>query len=129
MGHTIVAIVCIAGLHLIACHDVPTWPDGTYALPESSSGCPSGGGEDGFFWSTGCIQDNENSNNENYCPSPWVFEGYCKKNLKLCYCFSHLLEAEFKKQDAAAILPYLLFSCLVVDFKLIKRMCDLLEKL
>ena len=42
-------------------------------------------------------------------------------------CFSHLLEVGFKKQDAAAILPYLPFSCLVVDFKLIKRMCDLLE--
>ena len=95
MGHAIVAILLIAGLHLIACHDVHTWPDGTYALPKPKSGCPSGGGEDGFSWRTGYIkQDNENSNNKNYCPSPWVFEGYCKKNLKLYYCIKTVTSSD-----------------------------------
>ena len=100
MGHTIVAIVFIAGLHLIACHDVPAnstrpWPDGTYALPMPSSGCPSGGGEDGFSWLTGYIeQDNEDFFNKNYCPSPWVFEGSCNKNLKIFYCIKTVTSSD-----------------------------------
>ena len=100
MGHNIVAIVFIAGLHLIGCRGVPAnstrpWPDGTYALPMPSSGCPSGGGEDGFSWLTGYIeQDNEDFFNKNHCPSPWVFEGYCNKNLKIFYCIKTVTSSD-----------------------------------
>ena len=75
------------------------WPDGTYALPMTSSGCPSLGSRN--RWSTGYIyQDNDDDHNANQCPSPWVFSGYCNTNLRLDYCIK-----EFTNGDVGITWP------------------------
>ncbi len=49
--------------------------------------------------------------------------GMSEKDVDSCY--DKLLEAGFKKQEAAAILPYLP-SCLALDFATLKETCDML---
>lgn len=70
------------------------WPDGSYALPKASSGCPSGG--DAFTWYDGYIyQDNEDSDNDNECPKPFNLDGECGRNLKIYYCSKTVTDNDF----------------------------------
>ena len=57
------------------------WPEGTYALPKSTSGCPSGSIGEGFIY-----QDNQDSNNDNAISSPCSLSGSFSENTRTDYC-------------------------------------------
>ena len=61
------------------------WPDGTYSLPRSRSGCPSGGAQ--FTWHFGWrYHDTEDRRNRNRFSRPLTLYGSFGSNIKVGYC-------------------------------------------
>ena len=57
------------------------WPKGTYALPETTSGCPS------HEFTEGCrYQDSEDRRNKNKFHGTNVLRGAFSRNMEMCYC-------------------------------------------
>lgn len=57
------------------------WPKGTYALPETTSGCPS------HEFDEGCrYQDSEDKDNKNKFHGTHLLRGIFSKNMEMCYC-------------------------------------------
>ena len=57
------------------------WPGGTFALPKSVDGCPSGSIGDGYVY-----QDNEDDNNQNNKSDPFSVSGRFRRNTRTNYC-------------------------------------------
>ena len=61
-----------------------SWPSGTYALPETTSGCPT------HEFSEGCrYQDSEDSKNKNRVRDTDVLRAAFSRNMEMCYCVKH----------------------------------------
>ena len=57
-----------------------TWPEGKFAFPEPSQGCPAG-------FVRGCrFQDNEDSDNRNHFERAHLLRGSFGRNIEMCYC-------------------------------------------